>query len=59
MEVVGVSGDGLDMQSDFIDKHGIKYPLLCDIEGIARSKFQVGKGPFGMIEGSYSKPEAH
>lgn len=41
---VGVSGDPVDRQQEFADKHSLGYPLLSDPEGAVRSRFGVQRG---------------
>ncbi|MFG2331112.1 peroxiredoxin [Streptomyces sp. NPDC048604] len=41
---VGVSGDPVDRQQEFADRHTLGYPLLSDPEGAVRGRFGVQRG---------------
>ncbi|HEY9366931.1 peroxiredoxin [Streptomyces sp.] len=41
---VGVSGDSVDRQQEFADRHSLGYPLLSDPEGAVRARFGVQRG---------------
>ncbi|GAA4058459.1 MULTISPECIES: peroxiredoxin [Actinomadura] len=41
---VGVSGDPVDKQRAFADKHTFGYPLLSDTDGAVRARFGVRRG---------------
>jgi peroxiredoxin Q/BCP len=41
---VGISGDRVDKQAAFADKHSLGYPLLSDPEGVVRGQFGVLRG---------------
>jgi peroxiredoxin Q/BCP len=41
---VGISGDKVDKQAAFADKHSLGYPLLSDPEGTVRTQFGVLRG---------------
>ncbi|MET8829333.1 peroxiredoxin [Streptomyces sp. NPDC004610] len=41
---VGVSGDAVDKQQQFADKHGLGMPLLSDPDGTVRALFGVKRG---------------
>ncbi|KDN33170.1 hypothetical protein RSAG8_13741, partial [Rhizoctonia solani AG-8 WAC10335] len=50
VQIVGISGDAVAKQKAFVDAQGLPYPMLCDTEGEARKKYQVGKGLLGFSE---------
>ncbi|CAE6361838.1 unnamed protein product [Rhizoctonia solani] len=50
VQIVGISGDAVAKQKAFVDAQGLSYPMLCDTEGEARKKYQVGKGLLGLSE---------
>src|SRR5881394_3311224 len=41
---VGISGDSVDRQAAFVEKHSLGYPLLSDPEGTVRDMFGVLRG---------------
>ncbi|WP_418960942.1 peroxiredoxin [Streptomyces tritici] len=41
---VGVSGDPVDRQQEFADRHSLGYPLLSDPQGAVRGRFGVQRG---------------
>ncbi|WP_455355987.1 peroxiredoxin [Streptomyces sp. SYSU K217416] len=41
---VGISGDSVQTQAEFADKHSLGYPLLADPEGAVREQFGVKRG---------------
>ncbi|MFF9500058.1 peroxiredoxin [Streptomyces sp. NPDC014656] len=41
---VGVSGDGVERQREFTERHSLGYPLLSDPEGTVRERFGVRRG---------------
>jgi peroxiredoxin Q/BCP len=41
---VGISGDSVDRQAAFVEKHSLGYPLLSDQEGTVRDMFGVLRG---------------
>lgn len=45
---VGISGDTVDKQKEFSDKHGFDYPLLADTERTVAGRFGVGRGIAGL-----------
>ncbi|KAF8586290.1 peroxiredoxin Q [Ramaria rubella] len=49
--VVGISGDAVVKQKQFVDQHGLPYPVLSDSKGEARKAYQVKKGLLGLTEG--------
>ncbi|MEU6277046.1 peroxiredoxin [Streptomyces populi] len=42
--LVGVSGDAVDRQQEFADRHTLGYPLLSDVDGTVRERFGVKRG---------------
>ena len=38
---IGISGDTVERQAEFADKHGLGYPLLADPDGKVRAQFGV------------------
>lgn len=38
---VGISGDAVERQAEFVDKHTLGYPLLSDPDGTIRARFGV------------------
>jgi len=51
VEVIGISHDAVQKQRKFVDDNKLGYPILSDVEGLARKAFQVPKGFFGLTEG--------
>ncbi|KIJ54256.1 hypothetical protein M422DRAFT_25194 [Sphaerobolus stellatus SS14] len=51
VSVVGISGDAVSKQKQFVDQHGLSYPILSDANGEARKAYQVKKGLLGLSEG--------
>ncbi|MFB7942308.1 peroxiredoxin [Streptomyces sp. NPDC004779] len=41
---VGVSGDVVEKQREFTERHSLGYPLLSDPEGAVRERFGVRRG---------------
>jgi len=41
---VGISGDPVDRQAAFSDRHSLGYPLLADPDGTVRTQFGVKRG---------------
>jgi peroxiredoxin Q/BCP len=41
---VGISGDAVDRQQEFADRHTLGYPLLSDADGTVRERFGVKRG---------------
>ncbi|MFB7426348.1 peroxiredoxin [Streptomyces hydrogenans] len=41
---VGVSGDEVERQREFAERHSLGYPLLSDPEGSVRERFGVRRG---------------
>ncbi|MFE5791533.1 peroxiredoxin [Streptomyces sp. NPDC056503] len=41
---VGVSGDEVERQREFTERHSLGYPLLSDPEGSVRERFGVRRG---------------
>ncbi|MFG2774046.1 peroxiredoxin [Streptomyces sp. NPDC048350] len=41
---VGISGDVVERQQEFADRHSLGYPLLSDPEGSIRDRFGVKRG---------------
>ncbi|GHA90748.1 peroxiredoxin [Streptomyces termitum] len=41
---VGVSGDAVERQREFSERHSFGYPLLADPEGTVRERFGVRRG---------------
>lgn len=41
---VGVSGDPVDRQREFTDRHSFGFPLLSDADGTVRKQFGVRRG---------------
>ncbi|MEU7038929.1 peroxiredoxin [Streptomyces sp. NPDC046237] len=41
---VGISGDVVERQQEFSDRHSLGYPLLSDPEGSVRDRFGVKRG---------------
>ncbi|MDX2296079.1 MULTISPECIES: peroxiredoxin [Streptomyces] len=41
---VGVSGDDVEKQREFTERHSLGYPLLSDPEGAVRERFGVRRG---------------
>ncbi|MFJ6835785.1 peroxiredoxin [Streptomyces sp. NPDC091209] len=41
---VGISGDAVDKQQEFADRHTLGYPLLSDVDGTVRERFGVKRG---------------
>ncbi|WP_406840259.1 peroxiredoxin [Streptomyces sp. AHU1] len=42
--LVGVSGDAVERQQEFADRHTLGYPLLSDVDGTVRERFGVKRG---------------
>ncbi|MFI0967979.1 peroxiredoxin [Streptomyces sp. NPDC021080] len=42
--LVGISGDAVDRQQEFADRHTLGYPLLSDADGTVRERFGVKRG---------------
>ncbi|MFB7244084.1 peroxiredoxin [Streptomyces populi] len=42
--LVGISGDAVDRQQEFADRHTLGYPLLSDVDGTVRERFGVKRG---------------
>jgi peroxiredoxin Q/BCP len=49
---VGISGDAVDRQRQFADKHGFDYPLLADVDGEVARIFGVERGALGRRLGA-------
>ncbi|GLW66151.1 peroxiredoxin [Actinomadura rubrobrunea] len=45
---VGISGDPVDKQKAFADKHSLGYPLLSDADGTVRTRFGVKRGALAL-----------
>ncbi|MEV6651422.1 peroxiredoxin [Streptomyces sp. NPDC051219] len=45
---VGISGDSVQAQAEFADKHSLGYPLLADPDGTVREQFGVKRG-FSLV----------
>jgi peroxiredoxin Q/BCP len=43
-QAVGISGDSVERQAAFAEKHSLGYPLLSDQEGTVRDMFGVLRG---------------
>ncbi|MFE9030553.1 peroxiredoxin [Streptomyces iakyrus] len=41
---VGISGDNVERQQEFADRHGLGMPLLSDSDGAVRERFGVKRG---------------
>lgn len=41
---VGISGDAVDKQQEFTQKHSLGFPLLSDADGAIRERFGVKRG---------------
>ncbi|MFE1292556.1 peroxiredoxin [Streptomyces sp. NPDC058751] len=41
---VGISGDAVDRQQEFADRHTLGFPLLSDADGTVRERFGVKRG---------------
>jgi peroxiredoxin Q/BCP len=41
---VGISGDAVDRQREFTDRHRLGMPLLSDADGTVRERFGVRRG---------------
>lgn len=41
---VGISGDTVDKQQEFTEKHSLGFPLLSDPDGVIRERFGVKRG---------------
>ncbi|MFY4722360.1 peroxiredoxin [Streptomyces sp. LaBMicrA B280] len=41
---VGISGDGVDKQREFVGRHTLGMPLLSDADGTVRERFGVKRG---------------
>ncbi|MFD8939614.1 peroxiredoxin [Streptomyces sp. NPDC059578] len=41
---VGISGDAVERQKEFADRHSFGYPLLADPDGAVRERFGVKRG---------------
>ncbi|MFF3448862.1 peroxiredoxin [Streptomyces sp. NPDC002667] len=41
---VGISGDAVDRQQEFADRHSLGFPLLSDADGTVRERFGVKRG---------------
>ncbi|MFF8410693.1 peroxiredoxin [Streptomyces omiyaensis] len=41
---VGISGDVVEKQKEFAERHSLGYPLLSDPEGTVRERFGVRRG---------------
>ncbi|MFD7712814.1 peroxiredoxin [Streptomyces sp. NPDC059785] len=41
---VGISGDAVERQQEFADRHSLGFPLLSDPEGTVRERFGVRRG---------------
>ncbi|MET7391004.1 peroxiredoxin [Streptomyces sp. NPDC005529] len=41
---VGISGDAVDRQKEFTDRHTLGFPLLSDVDGTVRERFGVKRG---------------
>ncbi|MET7982116.1 MULTISPECIES: peroxiredoxin [unclassified Streptomyces] len=41
---VGISGDAVDRQQEFADRHTLGFPLLSDADGSVRERFGVKRG---------------
>lgn len=45
---VGISGDAVDKQRQFADKHSFGYPLLSDSERVVATQLGVSRGLLGL-----------
>jgi thioredoxin-dependent peroxiredoxin len=45
---VGISGDGVERQAEFANRHRLGYPLLSDADGAVRKQFGLKRGLFGV-----------
>lgn len=45
---VGISGDAVDKQREFSDKHSFGFPLLSDSERVVAGQLGVSRGLFGL-----------
>ncbi|QRV95806.1 AhpC/TSA domain-containing protein [Ceratobasidium sp. AG-Ba] len=50
VQIIGISADKVAKQKSFVDAQGIPFPMLCDVDGEARKKYNVGKGMLGLTE---------
>ncbi|WP_327358712.1 peroxiredoxin [Streptomyces sp. NBC_01304] len=41
---VGISGDPVERQQEFTERHSLGFPLLADPEGVVRGRFGVARG---------------
>ncbi|MGW7267721.1 peroxiredoxin [Streptomyces sp. NPDC054842] len=41
---VGISGDPVDRQQEFVGRHTLGFPLLSDVDGAVREQFGVKRG---------------
>ncbi|KAJ3484259.1 hypothetical protein NLI96_g5760 [Meripilus lineatus] len=48
--VIGVSGDSVERQKEFVRQQQLTYPVLSDANGEARKAYHVGKGLLGLTE---------
>ncbi|KIJ38708.1 hypothetical protein M422DRAFT_145268, partial [Sphaerobolus stellatus SS14] len=51
ISIVGISGDAVSKQKEFVDQNGLPYPILSDARHAARKAYQVKKGHMGFTEG--------
>jgi len=51
IEIVGISGDAVTKQKEFVDQHGLPFPVLSDAKGEARKAYSVKRGLLGITEG--------
>jgi len=51
VSIYGISQDKVEKQKEFVDQHGLPYPILSDSKGDARKAYQVEKGMMGLTEG--------
>src|SRR4051812_10030806 len=45
---VGISGDSVERQAEFVSRHSLGYPLLSDADGAVRATFGVKRGALGL-----------
>jgi len=60
MEVVGVSVDGAEQHRKFIDKHGLNFPLIADVDkqlveqfGVWQEKSMYGRKYMGTVRTTF------
>ncbi|KAI0785239.1 thioredoxin-like protein [Abortiporus biennis] len=50
VQVVGVSGDPVQKQKQFVESQKLTYPILSDEKGEARKAYSIGKALFGLTD---------